>query len=276
MLRKSEALLLVLFFSLLSLWLCRGVAGAQAEISFEPLAGVSSEQAAVVKKAAGVTELYFAEAGRALPGPMLIVLAKDRPGYLRELQQRFALSELQAARVAMGTDAMSGGQLIVMNVAGVPSERQKTFLTAHELTHYYQRAAGGSRSAEVKWLLEGDADVTAAQIVEREGYFKVEEYQRNWLNGLRSYELRPGIGTLRSREGWAEAISHYGGDLTYKSAAVAVLVLTQRCGQEAVWRYFALLKTGLEPQSAFLQAFGFRIEDFEAEIDRLLAMKKAA
>ena len=274
--KKSTFLLLVLLFSLLSLGGCKGAAGAQAEIRFELLDEVTVEQAAAVKSAAEVTRLYFAEAGRELPGPMLIVMTKDRPTYLRELQQRFNLSELQANRVAKGTDAMSGGQLIVMNIAGVPNERRKTFLTAHELTHYYQRAAGGVKYGEAKWLIEGFADVTAAQIVERKGYFKVAEYQRNWLEGLRSYGAKPEIGALRSREGWAESISRYGGDLTYKSAAVAVLVLTQRCGQEAVWQYFALLKAGRNAQAAFEEAFGFKMEEFEAEIDHLLARKKAA
>ena len=266
--KKKTLFLCLLLFSLLN---CVACGKETAAIRIERQAEVSLEQAAEVERAAEETKNYFAEQGRFLPGDLQIVLVKDRPAYLSELQRRFALDELQANRIAKGTDAMSGGAQIVMNIAGVPNERRKTFLTAHELTHFYQRATG-VRAGAVKWLLEGGADFMGARIVERKGFFSLAAYRNNWLSGLRSYPVKPHLSALRSSEGWSDSISRYGSDLTYKSAALAVLMLTERYGEGALWRYFALAGQGKNAETAFFESFGCTLQEFETELDALLAV----
>lgn len=245
-----------------------------SHVSIERLVAVSDAEATVIKRSAEETVRFFQDAGLNLEQPIQIILVRGRQAYMAEVMTRFRVSEIEAARAIKGTDAVAGPGRIIINVDGVPSDRQKTFLTAHETTHQYQRSLAGNRAVAVKWLLEGMADTVGAQVVDRIGYMTLADYRSNWQNGLRMIPNKPDLAELRASADWSNSLSRYGSQATYKTAGFAVLVLTERYGQEKVLMYFKLLGKGDSAETAFNRSFGIHLADFETEI--MDSIKKAS
>ncbi|WP_176772690.1 hypothetical protein [Sporomusa acidovorans] len=145
-------------------------AGRQAAITIECQADVSETEAAVIERVAGETMRFFQEAGLNTKSLIQIILVRNRQAYLSKVMARFHISEIEAARAIKGTDAVAEPGRIIINMDGVPSDRQKTFLTAHETTHQVQRNLAGNQAAAVKWLLEGMVETAGAQVVDRMDY----------------------------------------------------------------------------------------------------------
>ncbi|HWR38487.1 MAG TPA: hypothetical protein VN611_03225 [Patescibacteria group bacterium] len=235
-------------------------------VRVDSMAGVMPESAAEIQQAAEATQRFFAEqAGLQLNNPVTVVLVPDRPAFIQEVIQRFHISELEARRVAKGVDALAGNGLIVLNVSGVPTTRQRTFLTAHELTHQYQRLLAGNQAGQVKWMLEGMAEAVAAQVVDRQGYFQLQQYRDNWLNGLRSTGQRPGLEEMVLAQDWSRSLDRYGSPVTYKTAGLAVLLLQDQQGLKKICGYFSRLGQQESPENAFYHALGFSMADYVAE-----------
>lgn len=278
---KIIGCLLLLILAAVSLTACAQdssgqaqTAGKQPAVMIERLNDVTDAEAAVVEQAAEATTQFFQESHLKLQQPLQLILVRGRQVYLSEVMKRFKVSEIEAARAIKGTDAVAGPGQIIINMDGVPSDRQKTFLTAHETTHQYQRVLAGNRAGTVKWLLEGMAETVGAQIVERKGYMTVAQYRNNWQSGLRSIADKPELAGLRAADAWSSALSRYGSTVTYKTAGLAVLVLTERFGQEKVLAYFGRLGKGESAEDAFYHSFGMTLADFEAEMTS--SLKKAA
>lgn len=246
-------------------------------VTVEPLAGVTSEKTEDVRQAAEATvEFWREQSGLRLKQLPHIVLAKDRPAYRNEVMDRFNISELEAARKTRGTDALTGKSIIVVNISGVPTPRQRTFLIAHEMTHQYQRQIAGTASGRSMWLMEGMAEAAGAQVVARRGYWRLEQYRENWQSGLSRTPDKPTLAELETVEDWSNALVRYGAAITYKTAGLAVLQLTQRFGQQAVWEYFSGLGRGEPPETAFQHAFGIARGDFIAEFTASLVAYQSA
>jgi hypothetical protein len=242
----------------------------KSSITIERQADVTSEEVAELQQMADETTLFFTDANIRLEKSITIVLTRDRKAYISEVISRFKISEFEAAKVTKGTDAIAGKDLIIVNLSGVPTPRQKTFLIAHEMTHHYQRQLAGDQAGKVKWMLEGMAESVGAQVVARKGYMNLVGYKNNWLGGLKTANNKPRLFELRSRDGWSNAISQYGSGLTYKTAGVAVLLLTERFGQQKVLDYFVELGQGESPETSFQRVFGVKMTDFESELESLL------
>lgn len=244
-------------------------------VKVEVAAGVFQDAAGEIRQAADATAGFFSDtAGLQLNRPVTIVLAPDRKSFISEAMRVFKVSETEAMRAGQGTDALAGDGLIVINMAGVPTSRQKIFLVAHEMTHQYQRQLAGRQAGEVKWLLEGMAETVGAQVVARRGYMTLEDYKNNWWTGLEHTVSRPNLSEMKTAEGWSAALSRYGSPVTYKTAGLAVLILTERYGQQSVLNYFTLLGQGESSDESFQKAFGLSMADFIAEYSRML--RKAA
>ena len=158
--------------------------------------------------------------------------------------------------------------LIILDVSGTPTTRQRTFLTAHELTHQYQRGLAKNQAGQVKWLLEGMAETVGAQVVDRQGYFRLNQYRDNWQGGLRATPRRPGLEELVTAQGWANSIDRYGSPATYKTAGLAVLLLADQRGLEKVCDYFIRLGKQESPEDAFFHAFGRSLTEYMTEYER--------
>ncbi len=238
-------------------------------VAVEALADILPAETADVRQAADSTLAYYQAAGLQLQQPVTIVLARDRKTFLAETMSRFRISELEVQRVAKGVDALAGNGLIVMNMDGIPTPRQRTFLVAHELTHQVQRQLAGTRAGEVKWLMEGMAESIGAQVSARQGFLSVEQYKANWQNGLRAAVNKPQLAELANSQGWSNSLAAYGSGLTYKTAGLGALVLSEQHGMQSLIQYFAELGNGQVPAAAFRRAFGVDLFDFEGTIDRL-------
>ena len=249
-------------------------AADKATVTVELTEGVGGEAAAEIKQAADATAGFFAETyGLRLEKPVTIVLTRDRKAYVAEIVKRFNIDELAAQRASQGTDAVSGGRFIIVNDGGIPTTRLKTFLIAHELTHQYQHQIAGASAGKVKWLLEGMAETVGAQVVARRGYWSVAQYRNNWQVGLQAADNKPDLGDLETAAGWSAAIAGYGSSVTYKTAGLAVLTLTERFSQGKVLDYFAGLGRGETPGNSFHKAFGISMADFAAEYRRIIVRK---
>lgn len=246
----------------------------QSLVRIEQLNDVTDTEATIIERAAAETTRFFQDAGLDLKSPIEIILVRGRQAYISEVMSRFKISEIEATRAIKGTDAVAGPGRIIINMDGVPSDRQKTFLTAHETTHQYQRSLAGNRAVTVKWLLEGMAETVGAQVVDRMGYMTLADYRSNWQNGLRMIPNKPELAELRASADWSNALSRYGSPATYKTAGFAVMVLTERFGQEKVLAYFSSLGKGDSAENAFYRSFGINLADFETEI--MSSLRKAS
>jgi len=238
-------------------------------VRIERMAGISNEMVAEIQQAAdGTTRFFIDHTGMHLTNQVIIVLTTERKAYITEVIARFKVSELEAERVARGTHALSGNNLIIVDMSGIPTVRQKTFLIAHELTHHYQRQLAGNQAGTVKWMLEGMAEEVGAHVVAQQGYFQVKQYKDNWWTGLAMTANKPSLNQLETARDWSMSISQYGSPLTYKTAGLAVLILTEQFGQEKVLDYFAGLGRGENPETSFQKVFGMRMVDFMADFTR--------
>lgn len=250
---------------------CAFSADHHGEITIEKLAGITDESASEIQQAADATRRLFANnTGTLLEKPVNIVLSPDRKSYITETITRFQISELEAERLAKGTDALSSRNSIIVNMSGLLTPRQKTFLIAHELAHHYQHQLAGNQADQVIWLLEGMADTVGAQVVAEQGYFRLDQYHNNWQSGLRLTTSKPDLRQLETRTSWSQSISQYGFQVTYKTAGLAVLTLTEDFGQRKVLDYFRGLGRGETPDTAFQKAFGMSITDYESQFTNTL------
>jgi len=244
-------------------------------VKIEQMVGITSEAADEIQQAADATTRFFINnTGMRLKNQVIIILTTDRRSYIDEIITKFKISELEAERVARGTHALSGKNLIIVDMSGIPTARQKTFLIAHELTHHYQRQIAGNRAGNVMWMLEGMAETVGAQVVAQQGYLQIEQYKNNWRTGLAKTADKPSLSQLKTSNDWSRSISQYGSSLAYKTAGLAVLMLTERFGQEKVLDYFAELRQGEDPEVTFQNIFGITMTDFIADVT--YAIRKAA
>ena len=268
----SQRLLPWLALCLLTLLLLTGCVSAAPDktppllVSIESGASITPEETADFQQAALATTAYYQEQGLQLKKPVTLVLTRNRQAFLTESVSRFKVSELEVHKAAKAVDALAGDHLIVFNVNGTPTTRQRVFILAHELTHQYQRELAGANAGGVKWMLEGMAEAVGAQLVARAGFFSVPQYKANWQTGITLAPQKPALSELRNSSGWSNSLSTYGGPLTYKTAGLANLVLLERHGTPKILAYFRELSRGATPESAFRQAFGQEMDQFENEI----------
>ena len=248
-------------------------------VQIEAMAGVTAEETEEIRQAVAATERFYAATGLRLNKKVTLVLVKDRPDYIATVIDRYKISEIEAQRAARGTDALASYKysMVIINISGIPSVRQKNFLTGHELTHHYQYQIAGGKGGEVMWLLEGMAEMGGAQVVQQQGYMTVRQYKDNWLGGLQHMaEAKPELKELRTKADWSASMSKYGSNVTYKTSALAALILTERYGQAKLIDYFVRLGKNETPETAFQNAFGIKLNDFNAEMAQMLKLKEAS
>ena len=269
----SQRLLPWLTLCLLTLLLLTGCVSAAPDkappsllISIESGDGITLEETADFQQAARATTAYYQEQGLQLKKPVTLVLTRNRQAFLTESITRFKVSELEVHKAAKAVDALAGDHLIVFNVDGTPTTRQRVFILAHELTHQYQRELAGANADGVKWMLEGMAEAVGAQLVARAGFFSVPQYKANWQTGIAMSPQKPFLNELRTSSGWSNSLTTYGGPLTYKTAGLATLILLERYGTPKFLAYFRELNRGSTPEEAFRKAFDLDMGQFENEI----------
>ena len=262
-----------LVFCLLSIFLLTGCVSASpgynktSSILIECMADIVQAEVTDFRHSADETVKYYQEVGLLLNKPVTIVLTRNRKAFLMEAASRFGISEIEVNRVGKGVDALSGNSLIVINVDGTPTPRQRTFLLAHELTHQYQRQLAGAKAGEVKWMLEGMAEAVGAQVVARQGFMSIEQYKTNWQTGISIAANKPSLTALRTNQDWSNALSVYGSGLTYKTAGLSNLILFEQYGIQRGIKYFEELGKGKSSNDAFRNSFEVDMLHFERNME---------
>ena len=149
-------------------------------------------------------------------------------------------------------------------------------LLAHELTHSAERELiDGRPSSADQWLREGFAEWVGCKVADK---FGAEDFaksrQRNLDNiaTARSYQTFPGLNQLARNTDWITWLRTLGRAGTYGQALIAVDVLVEQKGVEAMVGYFRLFAKVNNREKNFSSAFGETLSIFDERFNRHLGV----
>jgi hypothetical protein len=268
---------LIVLSSLLLLLCCSAIgSAAPAPIQVDARPGVSSTHVKYATLAINDMVRFFADNYHiALHKKLRIILVPDDKEYINVLVSEFGNTPATAVKLAKTTGGMAkeakGEYKFVVKAR--QSAAMDDFMkgACHELVHWYQYQAGGDKkSAQIKWLLEGSANVIAYQIVETHVNGTIDKYHRRSLNVIKKASTVPPLRELYSRKDWLAAMDRYGTGVVYSKAELAVSEIAQRLGFKALFQYFLNLKNSSHAQ-AFERAFGLNLKNFENAMDQKMS-----
>jgi hypothetical protein len=234
--------------------------------------GVSSTHVKYATYAINDVIRFFSDNYRiALRKKLRIILVPDEKEYAAVLGKDFGYPPGDAQKLSKTTGGMArDGQVEYVFAAKARKNASMDIFmhtACHEIIHWYQYTAGGNKSAQLKWLLEGTADLIGYHIVDANIKGAMEKFRRKTWEKIKSAPAVPSLRELYSRRDWLAAMDRYGGGVVYGKAFLAVTELAQRKGINAVFNYFLNLKTYPVPV-AFERAFGMNLHNFERFIDQ--------
>jgi hypothetical protein len=195
-----------------------------------------------------------------------IILVPNQDTYRNTLIRSYGYNDNEARKIAETTSGLSrgaSGAAIVVNLGRFSGGQNQLFGLCHEIVHQFQSQEGRDQHNSLRWLSEGVADALAAHILETAG-LKTVDYKYFWQETTRKAPRWPRLENLHTYKEWFASMDANGSNVTYNTAALAVLTLVQWKGYRPLFAYFCALKqTG--PEDAFFQAFGTRISDFEKQ-----------
>ncbi|MHB8069117.1 MAG: hypothetical protein ACYDIC_14605 [Desulfobaccales bacterium] len=229
--------------------------------------GVDNHSEAQARLALDTATNFFQNTyGLGLERDLQIFLVPDQDAYRTALIQRYNLSDNQARNVAESTAGFSrgsAGATIVVNMGNLRSGLSQLFCLCHELVHQFQSQESRDRHNSIRWLSEGVAEALAAHILETAG-LKKADYKGYWQGIVKKAPRFPRLENLHSYNEWFASMEANGSQVTYGTAALAVLTLVQWKGYRPLFAYFTSLQQ-LSPEAAFVQAFGATVADFEKQ-----------
>lgn len=254
-----------------------GLPEKDVKLQVESLNGVAEETNDLITRATIDTMNFFCERSNfTLTRSVTFVLTANKTNFQQEVSSRFKISDKEAAQATKDVDVLAGTGLIILNTQSITTGQQQIFLTAHEITHQYQRQNVSPSRAQPFWLVEGMAEVVGANIVERQGYGTLKFYRNSSLADLRAAINKPDLQELNDGRDWAQAITEYGSPLTHKVAGLAVLYLTEKHGFRSVTQYMQHISNGLSSNDAFKKTFGYPLPEFIKEYQTLITPPKAS
>lgn len=258
------------FCMLFTVSACISVAHGQGiQVNIQASSGVSQEAVADAQSAVAMVESFFLKMYQMdFNRQVDIYLVANRDEYVIALMKILNYSQEMAEKQASMTHGVATGNEIIA-IGAMPSKIARVHMIAHEMTHQYQSAILGGNIVGIRWLVEGTADAMATAITASNGMGTMEGFRRNAINFLRSHPY-PDIGSLRTGADWYQVLSQYQ-ETTYPTATLAAYYLIGKVGFEPVFRYYQLVRGGANEYSAFAQAFGMSVQDFEQEYRQYLA-----
>ena len=149
-------------------------------------------------------------------------------------------------------------------------------ILAHELTHSAQRELiNGRPSSADQWLREGFAEWVGYKVTDK---FGAENYSKSRQNALsriataRSYQTFPELNQLARNFDWITWLRTLGHAGTYGQAFIAVDVLIEEKGIEAMVHYFRLFEKLNNREKSFSTAFGETLSSFDDRFNRHLGV----
>jgi hypothetical protein len=249
------------------------VAAAPSPIEVDAKPGVSSTQVKYTTLAINdIVRFFWDNYKIALHRKLRLILVPDDKVYetvlINDFKETPANAQKKAKSVGGTAKEIRGQYILVLKAKESVSMAAMIKVASHEMIHWYQYEAGGSKkSAEIKWLLEGVAEVMALQITEAHQSGEFDKYRENSLKALKKAAQIPSLKDLHSRKDWNAAMEKYGGAVVYRKAGLAVMELAQRQGVKTLFSYFINLKPQT-PAKAFEQAFHLNLQKFENEMDQ--------
>ncbi len=243
---------------------------AASPITIIAESGVSDAGKADVQAAADATlSLVRDTYGLELQRAMRVILTANTEAYSAAHVREFGVTKAEADRRARTTRGWTSGNTILMNMGNLGNRSVRTRILSHELVHQYQdQVCKGSNCGELTWMREATADVIAARVVESVGATTLAQYREEWRTLLAEAPALPSLSELHSAQAWYAALDKYGSDVGYRTADMAGLRLLELGGQDALLGFFVKLSEG-DPESAFVDAFGVSLGEFEAGFDPL-------
>jgi hypothetical protein len=211
--------------------------------------------AAVMRRELGLPDvpasLYFYRDGDAFRGALLA------QGYDEQL----------AADAAGTLTAIGGFRRILLNDAALRDLEwpYRIALLAHELTHTVQyEVGGGTRGTSEQWLREGFAEWVEVQVLAALGFTTPAQARSIAVRRVRAARVLPVLGDMVTFPDWVRTGLRVGTDATYAQAMLAVELLVERRGVEAMLGYFRLFADSQDRLGNFRRAFGEDLSSFEA------------
>lgn len=236
--------------------------------------GVASYDVSIVQRTVCLTTKLLEENYSLTRGQDIkIILVPDAFSYSVILQQDENLGSDMSLYLASHSFGATNNNHIIINVGGISGYNDTLFVTAHELTHQYQIAEAGQWN-RLSWLMEGMADMVAAQVVNANtvtnGESEVDRYRLTWLNALRSTQSKPNLKKLDTRQDWLLDFQN-NGPITYRTADLAVLNLADSRKSTNFKTYMNRLREGVDPEQAFQSAFGVTSSAYTQEYEDWIA-----
>lgn len=254
------------------LWLLPPLIPAQSPpvpitVTITATQSIAPENSVIAARAAAFTAQFFRDHYNAeLKEPIEVILASDTMNYIHTLEplvgHNFAIYQ---ATHSAGTTVNNS---IIINTGASQSYEDTLFLTSHELAHQYQLQTMTTDITRFNWLVEGMADVIAANVVAANftyGSGKINNYRQSWTRMLALTDHHLHLSDLDHRPAWQQAVSVQG-SIAYRTAALAVFVLIDRTGYQSLQTFFT--DKSADREQAFQKAFGIPLDDFATEFEK--------
>ncbi len=179
-----------------------------------------------------------------------------------------------AKTTARTMTAVGGHRAVLLNESAVTRMDwpQRTQLLAHELTHSLQyELGGGRRGTSDQWLREGFAEWVSIRVLDRLDALSLQAFRQNRQIALRRTGRAqvPSLNEMVTFRQWVE-IGLDRGPAAYAVAFLAVELLVEQHGVDAILDYFSRFASSHDRLANFRAAFGQDLDAFEAALaDRL-------
>lgn len=224
-----------------------------------------------VEESVALTRRFFSEQYAViLNRPVQFVLVADKEQYHAALIEKQGLSLPDANNKASHSVANSREHIIIINAEALRAPRYRYYIPAHELTHQYQyQLMASSNVTSFKWMFEGFANVTAANVTEIAGKSRMADDKRVAIEILKHKQQRPRLSELSTRSDWEHSLKTYGSDAAYTTSDVAVLFLISLYDREHIISFFKATQKN-DAGKVFWDTFGITIESFEDRFEAYL------
>jgi hypothetical protein len=189
---------------------------------------------------------------------------------------------VDAARItAAGSAAVGNYRKVIVNNwrASKSLWHEWVRLLAHELTHSAEKELiNGRPSSADQWLREGFAEWVGYKIADRfgaESFAKSRQRILDLVATARSNQTFPSLSQLARNSDWVRWARTLGSAGTYGQALIAVDVLIEQKGIQAMIDYFRLSGKLNNRERNFVTAFGEPIAKFEEQFSARLAALSA-
>jgi hypothetical protein len=192
-------------------------------------------------------------------------------GLLREIGYDPELARSTAATMT----GIGGHRRVLLNEARMSDDGwpARVGLIAHELTHVLQyELGGGVRGSSDQWLREGFADWVELQVLAAMGVVEVGPVRAELVRRTRGTQVPP-LSRLATFPDWVAANEQSKRADLYGAAQLAVDLLIERHGVDAVLGYFGRFGASQQREAHFAAAFGQSLAAFDEDFRRSLGLE---